>query len=519
MKKSIYTWHRRFSLIIALPLVLSAGSGFFHPIMTNIRPTVATQGLTPVAVDSSQLLIPLAAALDSSRITTINRMRMIHIDTNWFYQVQRGVDDVPVYVSTRTGRRLPNGDYLYAQYLARQFLEGKVQTGPMDMSSMHDCCGAATACVMNAPGSKVVSVSRLEAFDEEYPEVNRLLPVYKVAFNRADGIRIYVETMQDRFALAVDNRRAAFNRVFQYIHTYQWLDFLGKAKQLVEFLFIGLAFVTTMLGVYIFFGTSSKRMLGNSYVGTRRNHRYTAIVVSLFTAMFTFSGAWHALAKLQPDTRNQYFVRNRFAADSIRLDYGAIHQAIGRPIAGISLIAMGAGQYWRVVVIPKEAFSAMSKGKDLMRDMQVRPPEVVYVGAADYHVLADGEARYARYLATQFSGHPDSGIIATTITTKFDRDYNFTDKRLPVWRVNYAVNHNERYYVETSSGRLSVRVDDLNLLESYSFAFFHKQEFLAGFGKSVKDTSTMFWAAAQLLMVALGLTLYFKSRRRRLSAR
>jgi hypothetical protein len=548
LKRNIYVWHRRLSLIIALPLVLSAGSGILHPVMTNIRPAVATQGLSPVALDSSQLRLSLRTALDTNHIIAISSMRVVHIDTNWFYQVQRGHGDVPVYISTRTGKVLPKGDYLYAQYLARQFLEGQSRmAGPlpptedmgagsmvrpvsmtinMDMvSSMPDCCNAATSAVLNAKGSKVSDETRLESFDEEYAEVNRLLPVYKVAFDRPDGMRIYVETVQDRFALAVDDRRAALNKVFQYIHTYQWLDFLGRGKQVVVFLLIGLAFVTTLLGMYIFFSTRSKRVPGNGYVRARRNHRYTAIVVSLFTAMFTFSGAWHALAKLKKDTRRLYFVRDRFPADNIRFDFGAIQAAVGGPVAGVSLVAMDGRSFWQVTLLPRGAgrhgdmgakpLDERVRGKDLMRDMQVRPPEVAYVASSDYTILPDGEKKYARYLATQFSGHPESMIVGTAITTKFDGDYNFTDKRLPVWKVSYPVNHHERYYVETSTGSLSVRVDDMDLLENYSFAFFHKHEFLGAFGKPVKDTSTMFWAAAQLFAVAFGLVLFFRARKRR----
>src|ERR1700744_531959 len=124
-KKSIYTWHRRLSLIIALPLVLSAGSGFLHPIMTNIRPAIATQGLTPTPIDSSQLKLTLQAALDSNHIAAISNVRMVHIDTSWFYQVQQQRADIPMYISPRTGKTLPRGDYLYARYLARQFLEGQ----------------------------------------------------------------------------------------------------------------------------------------------------------------------------------------------------------------------------------------------------------------------------------------------------------------------------------------------------------------------------------------------------------
>lgn len=560
--KNIYRWHRRLSLIIALPVVLSAGSGLLHPIMTNIRPSVATQGLAPMVIDSSACRVSLEAALDSNHIDSISRMRIVHIDSNWFYQIQRWGDDVPVYLSAKNGHKLYQGDWLYAQWLARQFLEGapagqaadggvsgggaaavaggtpagpKAMANAMAMGAMAmtgamssgepDCCNAATSCVLNARGSRVVGAVRQTDYSEEYNEVNRLLPVYRVAFDRSDGIRIYVETTQDRFALAVDNRRAAFNHIFEYVHTYQWLGFLGKGKQIVEFLLIGLAFVTTLLGIFIFFSTSSKRVPGNSYVRARRNHRYTAIVISLFTLAFTFSGAFHALTKLKDTPRRQYVAR--FAASGLRPDMPALTAVARGPmgvgvnggsgvIAGLSVVNIDGDRYWRVLVSRKgDGAGSKPYKKDLMRDMRASAPTVDYVRVADGSVLQNGEQRYARWLATQFSGRPESEVVSTGLITKFDRDYNFTDKRLPVWRVAYPTNHHERYYVETSSGALAVRVDDLDLIESYSFALLHKHEFLGGLGKSVKDFSTMFWAAAQILLVTLGLVLWARKVRRR----
>ena len=555
-KKNLYQWHRRLSLIIAIPLLLSAGSGFMHPIMTNIRPAVATQGLSPVPIDSSRLRTPLQTALQAIHIDSIFRFRIIHIDTNWFYQVQVTEAEIPLYLSTLTGKVLPKGDYLYARWLARQFLEGPARpaatpaTGPtpetsanptsphtqagpssigrsrglsMDMSMpMPDCCASATASVLEAKGRPVREQVRLGNFDDEYNAINRLLPVYKVAFDRPDGIRIYVETAQDRFALAVDNRRAAFNRIFTFIHTYQWLDFLGKGKQIVEFALIALAFLTTLLGICIFFSTRSKKVAGNSYTRARRNHRYTAITVSLFTLMFTFSGAYHALYRLKEDTRDRYFVHDRFATADLHPDYAALASSVHRPIADIGIVSMGAHHYWRLTALPAKAPfpgktpfpAAAGKPKDLMKDMQAAQPKIYYVDTDSATILPDGEARYAGWLATQFSGHPATDIIGETSITRFDNEYNFTDKRLPVWKVSYASNGHERYFVETSTGRLSVRVDDRDLIEAYSFALLHKHEFLGWAGKTVKDASTMFWAAAQLVMVFLGLTLYFAWRRR-----
>ena len=69
-------------------------------------------------------------------------------------------------------------------------------------------------------------------------------------------------------------------------------------------------------------------------------------------------------------------------------------------------------------------------------------------------------------------------------------------------------------YIETSTGRLSVRVDDSDLPEGYSFSLFHKHHFMDWGGKSIRDLSTMFWALVQVTMVVVGLLLYVKWRNR-----
>jgi hypothetical protein len=540
-RKNIYQWHRRLSLIIAIPLVLSAGSGFMHPIMTNIRPSVATQGLRPFPIDSRKIVLPLGAALAAGGIDSFYRVRIVHIDTNWFYQVQRSANDIPLYLSALTGKTLPKGDWLYARYLARQFLEGPHGAAPSKdtamgagmvmagmgpsamgapMTGMADCCSAATSSVLNARGSRVTDEVRLTHFDGEYNDINRVLPVYKVSFGRGDGIRIYVETIQDRFAFAVDNRRAAFNRVFELIHTWSWLDFLGKGRLVFEFLLVFIAFITTLLGVYIFFATRSRKAPGNGYVKARRNHRYTAIVVSLFTAMFTFSGGYHALYKLRPAAHYRTLAGERFASGDIHFDLFRLSAVVREPITGISLVRLDSACYWQLTTLAQgDHGHPMGYHKDLMKDMQAVMPSIHYVGAGDGGTLADGDARYAAYLAGQFSGHRPEDIVSVTAITKFDGQYNFTDKILPVWKVAYRSNRHERYFVETPSGKLSVRADDLDVLEGYSFALLHKHEFLGWAGKSVKDFSTMFWAAAQIALVSVGLILYFKWRKRRRKSR
>ncbi len=116
------------------------------------------------------------------------------------------------------------------------------------------------------------------------------------------------------------------------------------------------------------------------------------------------------------------------------------------------------------------------------------------------------------------AGRPANKIIATNVVTKFEGEYGFVNKRLPVWKVGYAENSEERYYVETSSGKLAALVNDKDLAEGYSFALFHKHHFMDWGGKTTRDVSTIFWAAMQMMMVGVGLWFWWKSRQQRRSA-
>ncbi len=525
MRKNIYKWHRSMSLIIAVPVVLWAASGFMHPIMTNIRPKVATQWVAPAVIDSNKIKIPLQTALQQNGIDSFQSVRIIHIDTNFFYQVKL-IDQSLQYYSTANGKLLPKGDWLYAHYLARLFLEGQPKDSGKKSAAAEpantavatgDCCTDAAACVLKSPaGAKFSDAQLLTSFDAEYKNINRVLPVYKIQFERADKIRVYVETEQDRFCLAVDKNRAWFSKFFSLVHNMEWLDVLGRGRVFVEMALNALAFITTLMGIYIFFISKSKKVAGNPAVKARRNHRYTAIVFSLFTLLFTFSGCYHAFTKLKTDTRHQYFVQQHYAATDIHFDFGVLQAVAKKQVYNIGLITMDTAAYWQVYVKDANKKSMPeAKSKDLMKSMTAPAPELVYINAAHHTVLPDGEKKYAGYLATLFSHNNPADIKSETVITKFEGEYGFVNKRLPVWKISYAINNNERYYVETGSGKLGVRIDDTDLWEANSFNYFHKHHFMDFAGKSWRDFSTMFWAASQIAMVVIGFILYLRNKRRK----
>jgi len=519
MRKNIYKWHRTLSLIIALPVFLWAASGFMHPIMTNIRPHVATQWLKPVVIDTTQTRVSLQAALEKNNIYHISNVRIVQMGGNQFYQVQLPGQAALQYFSTQNGNLLRNGDNLYAMTLAKKFLEGEKDRKPAPLFAslnksvrvaeegidvMHDCCANTTAAILyDTTGAFVNDVSMVQSFTDEYKYINRLLPVYRIGFNRADGIRIYVETGQDRFAFAMDNKRAAFDKVFTLFHTLGWLDFMGNAKHVVAAILTLLAFATTLMGIYIFVVTRTKKPNGNPVMKARKNHRWTSISISLFTLMFTGSGAFHAIKKIAPGEKEAVVNTKPFNTKDLTLDIAHLREVAGADITNVSLARIGDTMYWQVYP-QKDDHTSLSTA-----------PLPLYINANTYQQLPDGDLVYARYLAGLYTQHADDETKDIERITKFTNEYGFVNKRLPVWKIRYDVRQHERFYIETSSGKVAARIDDNDMIEGYSFAMLHKHEFMGWAGKPVKDFSTMFWAAAQIAMIVVGLTLYYRIKSRK----
>ncbi|SCC61315.1 PepSY-associated TM region [Chitinophaga costaii] len=482
VKQQIYQWHRRLSLIIALPVLLWAISGLMHPFMTAVKPKIKHGPTPPNVIDTGEVKVPLAVVLQQLHLDSVQQVNIVRMHQQPFYQVEPGSH----YVSATTGQEMPDGAAEYARSLAQTFLGDR------------NC--------------NISRVTRITAFTDQYRDINRLLPVYKVDFDRSDGISLYVDDAGSRLALATDHFRIGFQRFFTLVHTWEWLLILGKGRLVVEAILAGLTFITALLGLYLFFCTKPPKARSNQRLKYRALHRITSIITVLFTLMFSFSGAFHALAKFKGDHRRDFFVAPYFAAGDVQLNLPRLLHVLdpNTAINSLSLVSLQGENYWR---INQTWFNNTADLEACCRKPgEVVPvnaqPKVTYVRMSDYQVLPDGDARYARYLAHTFSGLPDRDIQATDPVTAFGGEYEFIDKRLPVVKVSYGGAAPVRYYVETSTGVLSVAVSDKDLVEGYSFALLHKHHFWDGLGKTVRDASTITGALLNVLAVVIGLILY-----------
>ncbi|MDE1191675.1 MAG: PepSY-associated TM helix domain-containing protein [Arachidicoccus sp.] len=480
IRKNIYNWHRKLSIIIAFPVLIWAISGFIHPIMTNIRPHIATQQQPQTIIDTSLLKVPLDVALKENSIDVFYNCRIIELNNHLYYQIKKSVNAIPVYFSTLDGKQLQNGDTLYAIYLANHFASDK----KLD----------------------VESISYITDFTDDYNNINKLLPVYRVCFKRKDGISIYVDTQQSRFSFATNNTRSILTRAFTLLHTWSWLGNLTLLKIIIMTLLMLFTFINGVVGLYIFFTTKSKNKKDNKLLKRRRNHRFTAVFASLFILFFSFSGCVHTLAKLRKDDRGKVIASQNISRNEGSVDIKKIQQLINLPIHDISFVKMNGQAYLRVAIVNNDK----SNGNDLMKQMREDAPKIFFIDLSTYSILQNGEEIYAGYLANNYL-HQNIQSSETVEITAFDDDYDFADKVLPVWKIK---NNSATLYVETSTAKLRKASSAIGKFDDYSFAFFHKHEFMMFAGKSAKDISTMFWVAAQIVMIVFGLVLYFNRKKK-----
>jgi len=100
----------------------------------------------------------------------------------------------------------------------------------------------------------------------------------------------------------------------------------------------------------------------------------------------------------------------------------------------------------------------------------------------------------------------------TTTINHFEGEYCYVNKRLPVVKVAFHTPRHTTLYVETSTGRLSTCVEDIDRYEGLSFAFLHKYHAVGSLGKNLRDAITMLAAAGVLAVSLLGLQLFIKGR-------
>ncbi|MBB6109895.1 PepSY-associated TM region [Mucilaginibacter lappiensis] len=478
IKSSFYKWHRVLGLIGLVPVIFWTLSGLSHPFMSNwFRPSIAKEVFKPLSQSKMQPALSLQQVMDKNNLNELRNFNLIHFNKGTFYQVL-GRDSVYQYYSATDGILLPNGDVQYAEYLARFFTQDSTST--------------------------LKSILLQTTFDAQYQPINHLLPVWKVSFNRPDGMDVYIETGHNRMGTFNNNTRKIMLWVFEQFHTWQFLaDIAGDTFRNVFLLAIMCVMLFSLISgltIYGLFWKKFKTIQQNRKAkGTEdkrfvhRFHRQIGLIVSFVMFTFVVSGAFHLIVKL-------------YHNEPAKADYGQVITRKQLTVSNLTLpIADSTIKQTGLVSFNGNTFYQVVDNKK----------EVLYFDTQTGHERELGDEDYARFLSTYYHT-PTSGLttykgrVKVDVIKQFNNEYGFINKRLPVARVSYP--NGDNWYIETTSSKLATKVAGIDRAEGLSFIFLHKYFGMSWAGKDIRDIVSMLAALGMLVASLFGFAAFIKNK-------
>jgi hypothetical protein len=113
----------------------------------------------------------------------------------------------------------------------------------------------------------------------------------------------------------------------------------------------------------------------------------------------------------------------------------------------------------------------------------------VYIKVKDGEISSLTDEFMAVSLAKQFFATNNMEIKKTELVTHFSPEYDFRNKRLPVWKIETSIPEGHRIFVDPGTGIIVDYLVPSARWENLSFSFLHKWDFLVpAVGREVRDT-------------------------------
>ncbi|MFC3101716.1 PepSY-associated TM helix domain-containing protein [Altererythrobacter lauratis] len=519
-----YAKHQWLALLGGISLLVWGISGLAHVAMVLFGPQQAVFMPPPagVALEGAR---PVAETLADHGITQALAVKTVPApDGGVLWQVTEAPLAERRYFRPADGAEINGGDRAQAEFIARHYL---------------------------ATDRAITAASLQTRFDADYPWVNRLLPVWKLAFAGNDGLTAYVHTETSSLAAVNNTMKARLQSVFRALHTWEWVP---QGMDWLRVIVIGLM-VASLLALAL----TGIAML----VTVRRNkrppgahgwHRIAGYVLALPLIMFAASGLYHLVqSALVPPASQLRMGRPVDVASGkwpIEADWALIAQ--GRDIASVALVEgadgralyrlglspkapMGAGEHNHgpaitgadhgmaghnhAAMLAAQAADGVPTTPAEIREARfagIRPDgPAIYLDAATGTVMPTSDRDLALAIARRYTGAPDSAVRGAELVTRFSHEYDFRNKRLPVWRIDYGAPVHASLFVDTGAGVLVDRVADREKPERLVFSFIHKWNFLYPVGRLAQNLIVGLFGLALIAFTAvLGLKLELARRQR-----
>lgn len=508
-----HSTHSWLALVGGISLLVWGLSGLTHIAMVLFGPQQA-QFMPPAASVALEGARPIAETLAQQRIGEAVAVKTVPAPGGGvLWQVTPAADGTRRYFRPTDGTEVTDGDRAQAEFLARHYL---------------------------ATDRAITSAKLQTAFDADYPWVNRLLPVWKLSFAGDDGLVAYVHTETSSLAAVNNTTKNRLQTVFRALHTWEWvppgMDWL---RVVVIAGMVGSLMALGLTGIAMLMTVRRKKRLP----GARGWHRIAGYVLALPLIMFSVSGIYHLIqsALVPPVSQLKMGKPVNVASGKwpVETDWALI--AKGRDVASVALVEGAAGQpLYRIGLAPPKGamgggehdhgpatapaehgmaghdhaamMAAQAAAKVPTTDAEIREARyagikpdgpAIYLDAATGDEVTSGDKDLARAIARRFTGVPDSAVTGVELVTRFSHEYDFRNKRLPVWRVDYGAPVSASLFIDTGTGVLVDRVADGEKPERLVFSYIHKWNFLFPVGRLAQNVLVGIFAIALIGFVAV----------------
>lgn len=489
--KRLLGLHRALGLSLGVLVLMWALTGVLHPLMSATQPQPVKRMPPPQQLDLSAAKA-LPEVLQQQGIAQVAQVQAIQLAAGQVaYRIQLPGQAIARYVDAHNGSEIKDGERKDAERLALWY------------------SGKQAAYIS---GSKIIT-----AFSDDYPSVNRLLPVWQVQF--ADGLRAYVDTSQSRLATLSNDRKLWMTRIFRLGHTWTWDQTPWPGQHLLMKIVLSACLVLLVLGV-VLFGTIRNR--GNQRLRNqpaRHFHRVLGMGLSGFILLWLFSGLYHIWHQ------DQQLHAGDAMFNTADLSLQAWQAAVENPLQRISLVPFGRtdstshaawlvqpvggkGMQGSMTGLKEHAEHQHLGGSDRARgEARDKTPQLLLVDARTAASLAVFDQ--ARQLAAFYTGEPVTQLGKVSWITSFGGEYGFINKRLPVLKVESKRMDGLRVYIEPATGVLAAQLNNDDALEGFSFAYLHKWTWLP-VPKGVRDTLMATTAGLVALLVLVGFRVWWQ---------
>lgn len=483
--KKILALHRTLGAALAVLVLMWTLTGILHPIMSATQPQPNKRMPPPQLLNLSQQLA-LPDILSQQRIEKVAQVQAIQLSPEiTAYRVLVPNSNEGLYFNSSTGALIEDGEQQDAERLATWY------TGKTANAIKH---------------SDLVT-----AFDDDYPYVNRLLPVWRVEFK--DGLRAYVDPSQSRLATLSNDQKMWMARIFRLGHSWLWGQHAWFGQSiLMKAVLVGLM-TLTLAGLFLFFKIHNRQNHRLQAHPARRFHRSLGVGLSAFILMWVFSGFYHIWhTKHEINKPAAYFL-------SQSLTQQVWQHTVAQPMQRLALVpiartAVDAQAGWLIQpIMAHDMQGSMTAMKEHQHHGGHKPqtaPVLKLVNATTGEVLSP--LQQARQLAAFYTDISVNRLASASWVTQFGGEYGFVNKRLPVIKVETSQADGLRVYIEPISGVLAAQVTDADANEGWSFAYLHKWSWFTG-EKWLKDTLMATTAGLIALLVCLGLRLWWLKRK------